>query len=536
MSAPGSSVADLLGEVGLPAPIAELARFRFDVVVVGGGHNGLTAAAYLARAGRSVLVAEARERLGGACTLERPFPDRRYVVSPCAYLLGLLDERVITELGLRSLGLEVFVADPDVFVPFEDGTAFTQWADDARTEESMKALGVSEKDVAGYFAFSRLYDDIRLRLRKGDRDVWLGESPTRGEIEELLGGDRFMTEVVFEASVADVLDGFIGDDRIKASLYAGGVIGTWAGPRDPGTAGVKLMHRMGDLEGRGAIWGYVRGGMGMVSFAIAEAARAAGAVLAAGVPVGEVLPGRGVRLEDGTLIEAAEVVCNADPKVLLSLLPADEVPAGLRRRFTDWDVRSPTVKFNAALASLPSFSAAPGESFMARGTVDLTGGIDASQAAFEEAKAGRATLSLGEVYFQTGHDPSVAPEGRHLMSIFGQYAPYDLEGGWEAGREGVARQFIELVERFAPGFERSIEAYEVLGPPDIEARNGLTGGHIFQGSVLPSQMWTKRLTPRTEVPHLYLCGAATHPGGSVIGLNGRNAAMALLADREAAGL
>jgi phytoene dehydrogenase-like protein len=415
-----------------------------------------------------------------------------------------------------------------VWIPFSDGTAFTQWIDADRTRESMKGLGISSADIDGFFAYGRLYRDIRLRLRHGARDSWLGESPTRAEIEELLGHDQLMSDVVFRASVAEVLDDYMTSTKLKDALFAGGIIGTFAGPRDPGTAAVKLMHRMGDVEHQGAVWAYVRGGMGMVSFAIADAAKEAGAVLATGVPVAEVLPGEGVRLDDGMLIRAPTVVSNADPKVLLGLLPDSAVPAAFRDRIERWDVRSPTVKFNASLNRLPSFTAAPGEQFMTRGTIDLTTGLDATQAAFERCKAGEAVVSFGEVYFQSSHDQSVAPPGRHLLSIFGQYAPYDLAGGWDEQRGAVARQFFDLFAQFAPDFEQCVESYEVLGPPDIEERVGLTGGHIFQGSVLPEQMWENRFASRTDVAGVYLCGAATHPAGSVVGLNGRNAAMSVL--------
>jgi phytoene dehydrogenase-like protein len=270
--------------------------------------------------------------------------------------------------------------------------------------------------------------------------------------------------------------------------------------------------------------------MGMISFAIAEAAQDAGAVLACGVPVGEILPGEGVRLDDGTLLAAPVVISNADPKRLLGLLSGDAMPADYRTRLESWDIRSPVVKFNAALSRLPSWTAAPGETFMARGTVDVTTGLDAAQAAFERCAAGDAAVGFGEIYVQTLHDPSPAPPGKHLMSVFGQYAPYDLAGGWDARRTEVARQFIDLIARFAPDFEDCLEHYEVLGAPDIEQRVGLTGGHIFQGEVRPDQMWEHRLTPRTPVPGVYLCGAATHPAGSVIATNGRNAASAVLAD------
>jgi phytoene dehydrogenase-like protein len=526
-----NQIAAKLGEVGLPAPVAELAARPWDAVVVGGGHNGLTAAAYLARAGQKVLVLERRERLGGACTLERPFEDQRFEVSPCAYVVGLLDEVVISELGLRRRGYQCWAADPNLWVPFEDGTAFAQWLDHDKTQASLDALGVSKADQAGYWAYEEVFDAIRRKLRTGERDAWIGETPNRAEIEEVLAGEQMMLDIVFDASIAEVLDAYIGDQRLKDALFGQGVIAAYGGPKDKGTASIKLMHYQGDLEGQGPVWGYVKGGMGMVSFAIADAAQEAGAVLACGVPVAEILPGEGVRLEDGTLIRASAVLCNADPKVALRLLEGQDVPEDYRARLEAWKVRSPVVKFNAALRDLPAWSAAPGADWPAFATIDLTEGLDAAQRAFEACDRGEPSVGFGEIYLQTGYDPSPAPEGYHLLSVFGQYAPYELaEGTWDERRDEVAQQFIELIDRFAPGFEERIVAHEVLGPPDIERRIGLTGGNIFQGEVTPDQMWEHRLTPRTPVPGLYFCGAATHPGGSVIALNGRNAAEAVLAD------
>jgi phytoene dehydrogenase-like protein len=271
--------------------------------------------------------------------------------------------------------------------------------------------------------------------------------------------------------------------------------------------------------------------MGMISFAIADAAQEAGAVLATGVPVAEIVPDEGVRLDDGTFIRAATVVCNADPKVALRLLGDHDVPRAFKERLEAWRIRSPVVKFNAALNRLPNWTVAPGEDFPARGTVDVTTGLDAAQRAFEACTRGEPAVGFGEIYVQTVHDPTPAPPGKHLLSVFGQYAPYDFD--WDTGREEVARQFIDLISRFAPDFEDCLEHHEVLGPPDIEARIGLTGGNIFQGETMPDQMWEHRLSSRTPLPGLYLCGAATHPAGSVIALNGRNAAMAVLEDARA---
>jgi phytoene dehydrogenase-like protein len=526
-----NSIAAKLGEVGLPEPVSSLAARDWDAVVVGGGHNGLTAAAYLARAGQSVLVLERRERLGGAATLERPFADERFVCSPCAYVIGLLDPKVIAELGLQERGLRYWLADPDMWVPFEDGTSFGEFQDDARTQASLEALGVSKADIDGYWAYGRLFREIRLRLRHGERDAWEGDSPTREEIEEMLGGDAEMIGVVFEDSVASVINRYVSDERLKNSLFGGGVIGTWAGPYDPGTAGVKLMHRQGSLDGESSSWGYVEGGMGMVSFAIADAAQEAGATLACGVPVAAIHPGEGVELEDGTRIRARSVLCNADPKVALRLLGDAPIDSAYRQRLEDWKTRSPTVKLNAALKRLPSWTAAPGESWPARSQIDVGDGMDAAQAAFERCKAGEPSVSFGEVYCQTGYDPTPAPEGMHLMSVFSQFVPYEMsEGDWDSRREEVGEQIIAMIERFAPDIRDCLLHHEVLGPPDIEKRIGLTGGNIFQGDVLPEQMWENRLTPRTPIPGFYMCGAATHPGGSVIATNGRNAAKAALAD------
>jgi phytoene dehydrogenase-like protein len=519
-----------LGKIGLPAPLSELAARDWDAVVVGAGHNGLTAAAYLARAGRSVLVLERQERIGGACTLEQPFPDPRYLISPCAYVVGLLDGLVIRELELERHGYRVLMADPNLWCPLPDGGSVGLFIEEERTAAYLSEHGFSERDIRGLNAYEELFQRLRRMLRTGSRDTWVGSSPTRAELEELLGHDDESISVVFEESIAETLDRYIDDERIKHALFGQGVIGAFAGPRDPGTASVRLMHHQGDLLGHGPVWGYVVGGMGRVSFAIAEAANESGATLAAGVPVARILPGEGVEIESGELIRAPVVISNADPKRTLAMLGEAVVPAAYRERIESWRTESPVVKLNAALHALPAFPAAGGEEAH-RSMVSITPGLDAAQEAADACRRGEPSIGFAELYFQSAYDPSVAPPGRHTMSVFAQYAPYEFaEGDWESRRMEVGERILDAIAAYAPDVHDCVEYLEVLGPPDIERRIGLSGGHIFQGEALPEQMWDRRFDHRTPIDGLYLCGAATHPAGSVIALNGRNAAMAVIED------
>jgi phytoene dehydrogenase-like protein len=527
-------------------PVGETAARHWDAVVVGAGHNGLTAAAYLARAGRSVLVLERRGQLGGACTLETPFRDERFVMSPCAYLVGLLHPLVVEELGLRRRGYRVQPVDPHLWCPFDDATALTLWDDPAKTAASVAE--VAPGDVDGYLAYEALFGRLRGALRgtyTEGSDTWLGPSPTRAELEERLGHDPELTEILFHTPIADVIERHVGDERLRTALHGQGIIGTFAGPRDPGTAAVHAMHSLGTLDGKAGAWGYVEGGMGRVSLALADAATEAGALILTGVPVAAILPGTteggpAVALEGGEIIQSGAVVSNADPKRTLALCQAggSDLPPGFVA-FADkvdaWRSESPVIKINCGLSRLPSFTAADRVGYEGpppyRAMVTISSGTDATQAACEAARRGEPAPAWCELYFQTAYDGSVAPPGAHTMSVFAQYVPYTLaEGSWESRREDIGDAVLAQVARFAPDVVDCIEHRQVLGPPDVEARIGLTGGHIFQGDCLPDQMWDRRFTPRTEVPGLYLAGAATHPGGSVIALNGRNAAEAVLVD------
>jgi phytoene dehydrogenase-like protein len=507
-----------------PAPIVprELAGRAWDAIVVGGGHNGLTAAAYLARAGRSALVLERRSRLGGACTLERPFADPRAVVSPCAYLVGLLDRTVVAELDLARHGYRVTLADPNLWCPLPDGRTVAQYMDPARTAAHLEVQGFSRRDIAGVLAYEALFDRLRAALRGGLSDAWSGPSPSREEVAALAGEDA---GVLFEYSVADVLERHVADEGLQAALCGQGVIGTMAGPRDPGTASIHLMHSMGEVEGVGGAWGYVEGGMGRVSAALAAAATEAGATLAVSSEVVSILPGEGVVLASGERILGRTVLSNADPKRTLGLLDGDDVPAALADRVAAWRTDSPVCKLNALLERLPTWSAAaPGER-PERAMISITAGVGGMQAAADRCRAGETAVGFCELYVHTAYDASIAPPGKHMLSVFAQYAPHG------ADRDAAGELVLDAVAAHAPDIRDCIEELEVLVPQDIEERIGLTGGHIFQGEVLPDQMWDRRFAPRLGVDGVYLCGACTHPGGSVIALNGRNAAMAVLEDQ-----
>ncbi|HYV60913.1 MAG TPA: NAD(P)/FAD-dependent oxidoreductase, partial [Acidimicrobiia bacterium] len=489
--------------------VSELTARQWDAVVVGGGHNGLAAAAYLARAGRSVLVLERRDQLGGACTLERPFSDPRFVISPCAYLVGLLHPLVIDELDLPRYGYRTFVCDPTQWTPFEDGKSLTQWRDDTRTAKEIEALGAPAGDVDGFLAYAALFARIRERLRSGgdpDRDTWIGDAPDRTALEELFADDPEARAVLFDASIADVVEHHVRDERLRIALHGQGIIGTFAGPRDRGTAWIHAMHSLGLIGG----WRYVEGGMGRISACLAGAARDAGAVIIAGTPVAAIEVGAGVRLESGDLVRARAVVSNADPIRTLALCDGD-VPDAFRARIDAWRCESPVVKVNCALSRLPTFAATPDRpDHVFRAQVEIAGGVDDTQAAYDACRRGEPAPAWCEVYFQTPYDPSVAPPGAHTMSVFAQYAPYTLaDGTWDARRDEIGDRVLASVARFAPDVADCVLEREVLGPPDVEARIGLTGGHIFQGECLPDQMWDRRFAPRTPVPGLYLCGAAT---------------------------
>jgi phytoene dehydrogenase-like protein len=531
--------ADVLGEVGLPIPVRELAAKTWDVIVVGAGHNGLASAAYLARAGKQVLVIESRKRIGGACTIEEPFPGVR--MSPCAYLAGLLHPLVIEELELPRRGFRWTPAVNGLFVPFLDGSSIQLWDDDDRCIAEVRALAPG--DVGGFRAMSdvirRLRDALRPAPSESGRseesysgDAWIGDAPTREQIEERLGNDEEARGLLFDWSMAEFVDRYLRDEQLQVAYLGQGVIGTNASPFDPGTASIRFHHASGRLGGMPGMWGYVQGGMGMVSFYFCDAAREAGATVISGVPVAQIVPGEGVVLEGGERIAARTVISNADPRVTLRLL-GTAADAAWRAKIEGVPIEGCTVKLNVHLRELPNFTARPGTNEPHHyGQINAPLTKDGWRAGFAAARCGELPEHLWcELYFQSVHDGSVAPAGTHTMSVFAQYVPYKFAcGSWDERREEVRKLALNSLARFCSNIDGAVIDAQVMGPPDIEQKVGLTGGHIFQGECLPPYMWANRLTARTPMEGVYMCGACTHPGGSVIGINGRNAAMAVLKD------
>ena len=475
-----------------------------------------------------MLVLEARERIGGACTLDEPWPGFR--VSPCAYLAGLLHPRVIAELSLPARGFRWTPARNGLFVPFEDGTSVQLWEDDAACEAEIARLAPG--DVAGWRAMYAVMRRLRDAIRPaGAGDLWVGRPPTREQLEERIGADAEARSLLFEWSMAEYAERYLEDERLQSAVLGQGVIGTNASPFDPGTASIHFHHSSGRMGGMPGMWGYVEGGMGQVSFMLCDIARDEGVAVAAGVPVARITPGVGIELAGGERIAAPVVVSNADPRTTLNLL-GENADAEWRAQVEVVPIVGCTVKINAALAALPDFTARPGSAEPHhKGQVNTPLTKDEWRTGFAAARSGELPEWLWtELYFQSAHDASVAPAGLHTMSVFAQYVPYTFaEGDWNSRRAEVGALALASIGRFCSNVPMAVIDIEVMGPPDIEREVGLAGGHIFQGECLPDHMWNRRLTARTSMAGLFLCGAGTHPGGSVIAINGRNAAMDILA-------
>ena len=514
---------------------------RYDAIVIGSGHNGLIAAAYLARAGRRVLVLERREVIGGATVTEETWPG--YRLSTCSYVCNLLLPEVIRDLGLERHGYHVRPFDPQHFVPFPDGRYLMSFLDEEKTKAQISKF--SKRDIAAYDAYWAMWDRIVARMRP----LLTRPAPSQTDIERAFDGPRGAEDwrTLTEKSIAEVLEGFFESEEVKAPLCVGGVIGTNAGPRTPGTAYVKYHHVIGNLDGHQGVWGFVRGGMGAVAHAIASSAKEHGAEIITDAEVAEIAVADGaacgVHLRDGRSFEADVILSNADPhRTYLGMVGEEHLPDELVEGLGKLRVKGSVVKVLLALGELPDFTALPGTEVGPQhtGAVIINPSVDYLQKAWEDCEqGGPSEKPFMEGYIQSATEDGLAPEGKHTMSLFCQYAPYDLsEGTWEERREEIGANIVNTFAEYAPNLPGAIEHIEVLGPPDVEERIGITGGNIFHGEILPDQMFDGRPVPghagyRTPVENLYLCGSGAWPGGAVFGAPGRNCALEVLADLEA---
>lgn len=524
-----------------------MARVR-DVIVIGGGHNGLACAAYLARAGLDVLVLERREVLGGAAVTDEPWPG--YQVSSAAYVVSLMPPEVVQELELRRFGYRVSLIDPDYYVPYPDGSSLTMWADTKRTVEEIAKF--SQKDAAAYADFQDYFQQLTRLLRdllfvvppnltRGDLPRWISFA---GKLRRWRRRDVVEAVRLFSMSAADLLDEWFDDERVKGALVSQAIIGAWGGPMSPGSAYVLMHHWIGEVDGHDGAWGWVHGGMGSLSECIAGSARAAGAEVRVSAPVRRVVvhSGRvgGVELVDGTELRARRVVSAVHPVTTYlelvgeAFLP-DEVVADVRRYRT----RSGSVKVNLALGELPVprvwDGPVPGDPH--RSILAVCPSVEYLERAWDDAKYGRTSRHpYVEAVFPTVFEPGVAPPGKHLALCFTQFGPYELaDGSWDTERSAYGAKIVATLAEYCPNLPAAVEEMEVLSPPDMEERYGLLGGNIFHGEMSLDQMFSLRPIPgyadyRAPIAGLYLCGSGTHPGGGVTGIPARNCARVIRRD------
>ncbi len=519
---------------------------HYDVIVIGGGHNGLVNAAYLARAGRKVLVVERRHVLGGAAVTEEIFPGFKYSV--CSYVVSLLRPEIIRELDLPRHGLEILPLD-GTFTPMPNGDHLWRVNDHAKTRRSIARH--SKVDAEAYDEYGKAMVEMGRFVKpiltmsppdptslepRGLKDLLF----LARRFQSLSDEDKCNQIQLMTMSAVDFLDQWFETDVLKATMSASGIIGTFLGIRSPGTAYVLLHHYMGEIDGAFRSWGLARGGTGAISNAIADAAREAGAEIRTKTSVSKIIVKDeavvGVVLESGDYLTSNLVSSSVDPNLtFLKMVGPEHLPSEFVEDVRRYKFRGSSGKVNLALDALPNFTSIPGPGAHLRGAISISPSIEYMERAYDEAKYGRySRRPYIDIVIPSLTDPSVAPPGKHVMSCFVQYAPYHLrEGSWDDHREAFGDTVVNTIAQYAPNIKDIILHRQVVTPLDLEREWGLTEGNIFQGELTLEQLFFLRPAPgwarySTPIKGLYMCGSATHPGGGIMGAPGRNAARRIL--------
>jgi phytoene dehydrogenase-like protein len=518
----------------------------YDVVVIGGGHNGLVNAAYLAKAGKKVVVLERRGVLGGAAVTEEIVPG--FLFSECSYVVSLLRPEIIRELDLPRHGLEILPLD-GTFSPMLNGDYLWRVNDHAKTQREIRRHSIL--DAEAYDEFSKMMTPM-CRFVKPMLSMIPPDPTTLNpkdlkqlhfmlqRFRELSSDERYTLVQLMTMSSADFLDQWFETDVLKSTMSASGIIGTFLGIRSPGTAYVLLHHYMGEIDGAFRSWGFSRGGTGQISNSIASAARELGVEIRTNAPVDKILIKdnriKGVVLKSGEEIHANVVSSSVDPHLTFEkFMEPKELPSDFLESVRRYKFRGSSGKVNMALSGLPNFKALPGVGQHLRGAMSISPGMEYMERAYDDAKYGHySKRPYIDMVIPSLTDPSVAPPGRHVLSCFVQYAPYKLaEGTWDDQREAFGNNVVDTIAEHAPNIKELIIEKQVLTPLDLEREFGLTQGNIFQGELSLEQLFFLRPVPgwayyKTPVDNLFMCGSATHPGGGIMGANGRIASQVIL--------
>lgn len=520
----------------------------YDAIVIGGGHNGLTTAAYLAKAGKKVVVLERRHLVGGATVTEEIYPGFKFTV--LSYVVSLLRPEIIRDLKLPQHGLTILPLE-STLTPLPNGDYLYRDADHYRTLRDIARH--SRRDAEAYEEYGREMYFMAKAVK-----YMLGiipPDPTTLNPKDLLGlaglgrhlgslGEEklYTLTKLMTMSSADFLEEWFETDCLKATLSASGIIGTFLGPRSPGTAYVLLHHYMGEIDGAFRAWGFQKGGTGAIAEAIASSARSLGAEIRTNAPVAEVITrngqATGVALENGDELQAEVVISSLDPKLtFLELVEPSLLPDELVNSIRNFNIRGSSAKVNLALDAAPDLTCMPGQGPHLRGAISISPSVDYLERAYDEAKYGDfSRRPYIDMIIPSMIDPDMAPPGKHVMSCFVQYAAYELrEGTWEEKREALGDAVVDTLAEYIPNLKDIILHRQVMTPWDIEQTTGLSQGNIFQGELSLSQLFFLRPAPgyaqyRTPIRNYYQCGSGTHPGGGITGAPGRLAALEILKD------